>query len=97
MLTRTVMLFLSGLLLAGCATQPVQTRPGTDHPANADATEAPLPPRSLTLAIHDTTLPRDPSAADMKPQMDMKNMGGMKPVPKKPGESVDHTDHGGHP
>ena len=78
MTTQTLTLFLGGLLISGCALPPVQTRPGPQHPASSDAAETPMPPRSETLAINDAAPARELSPADMKPEMDMKSMGGMK-------------------
>ena len=66
------------LLLGGCAVPPLPAPPGPDHPANAQAAEAPLPVRSDTLAINDAALPRGASPADMKSEMDMQSTGGMK-------------------
>ena len=78
MTTRTLSVLLGGVLLGGCALPPAQTRPGSDHPASGDAVDAPMPPRSDTLAIGVATKAPASAPAMIKPEIDMKSMPGMK-------------------
>jgi hypothetical protein len=61
---KSLSVFAASLFLMGCA----QTTPlvvGSDHPANADASAAPLTPPSTTLAISDTAATTSPSSSGM--------------------------------
>ena len=98
MTTQTLSVLLGCALLGGCALPPAQTRSGSDHPASGLGADAPMPPRSDTLAIDATAAPRVASPADVKPQMHMKSMGGMKhDTPATSPATADHAAHGGHP
>ena len=95
---RTWTIFLVGSLLIGCAAPPAQIQLGANHPANPNAAETPLSPRSGTLAINNGgALPSEPPTADTMPEMDMKSMGQMKHAPRKSDAHTDHAEHGGHP
>ena len=60
---KTILFLLAApLLFVGCAKTPPLVV-GPDHPANADAAEAPLPPASHTLAISDASATQ-PATAD---------------------------------
>ena len=52
-MSRPAFLFGVGILLSGCAAQPMPISVAPDHPANPRAEQAPLPPLSNTLAIND--------------------------------------------
>ena len=49
--TRHTLLLLTVSLATGCAQQPDQTEVSTQHPAHADAAQAPAPPASHTLTL----------------------------------------------
>lgn len=70
----------STLLIGGCAGGTATPPLSQDHPANANAIEAPLPPPSQTLVVADSTVPPAADPASLMP--DMKGMnhgsGGMQ-------------------
>jgi hypothetical protein len=102
MFLRTFLATLSVLSLVGCGGGTTISALPADHPGNSAAAEAPLPPRSQTLAIDDPRIPESATnPADLKPDMgdtrhDMKRMQhghdtkGMKhDVPAtRPGENA---------
>jgi len=91
-----------GICLTGCAVKTIEPGTGVDHPANPRASEAPLPPRSGTLALTDvapppgsdekTLVPMDHTADGMGSmkgmQHGMPGMAGMKSPATRPGENA---------
>lgn len=79
MLKRILLFCLLPLALAGCAASPPADPAGsTDHPANPNASEAPLPPPSQVLAAAPSAEVQ-PSTDESMPGMQHAghNMGGM--------------------
>ena len=91
-----------GMSLTGCAVKNIEPAADTHHPANPQASEAPLPPRSRTLALTDVSpppgsddkalMPMDHSGHGMGSmkgmQHDMPGMPGMKSPATRPGENA---------
>ena len=77
----------AAFLLPGCAgSPPADPAPGADHPGNPEATTAPLPPRTETLAA----TPAAPSAVSHTHA----GPGGNEPMVPLPGEAA--AGAGGH-
>ena len=72
-----LLLGMAGLLLAGCASTTTPPPLPSDHPANAAAAEAPLPPPSTTLVVNDAEVPH-PATNPASLTPDMSGMAGMK-------------------
>jgi hypothetical protein len=56
------------MALAGCAIKIIEPTTGTDHAANPDAAEAPIPPRSETLALSDVPIASEAEDMSLMPE-----------------------------
>src|SRR4051794_23924527 len=81
LMTRTLVASVGTLLLAGCATAPPEPALTAAHPASPDAAQSPLPARSPTLALGETSPPPVlepmPAMEHGAPNPGMKDMVGM--------------------
>jgi len=88
---RTLLVMACTVLLVGCAAVPAQPELSAASPANPAAAEAPVTPRSQTLALNESPLPRaGPNPKELRPEKAGHDMEDMRHLPPatKPGENA---------
>jgi hypothetical protein len=83
-------------LVAGCATAYSPAPLPSDHPANAQAAEAPPPLASRALETTDVAQPKRSPASGKASEGKPEGMEGMKGMPGMEGMQGMHSMRGGH-
>ena len=83
----TLALAAAMLFVAGCGSTPADPTVANDHPANPDATEAPVPPPSQVLASRDDV---SPTQTEQMPTMHDTHVS-MHPAPAATTQSSVYT------
>jgi hypothetical protein len=94
MLKRILLSSVFPLAIAGCAAPPLNPAISTDHPANPNAPEAPIPPPSQTLAGTSSAEHVSSTSEPMQPETGMQRMGHDMGGMKHDMKGMDGMQHG---